>query len=337
MPTEKVLPPALTFHALRLLGDGEFHSGEALARVLQCSRTSVWKALQAAEGWGVTLFKVHGRGYRLVTPVDWLDPARVRAQLGPHAAALQIEIVDVVDSTNTVLLNEALAGAPSGLVVAAELQTRGRGRRGRAWHTGLGGALTFSLLWRFEQGVRDLGGLSLAVGVALVRALNALGVAGVGVKWPNDLVWQHQKLGGVLTEIEGDVMGPSAAVIGIGINVALEPGTRQHIDQAATDLGATGIQVERSRLLGTCLAHLAEVLQLFAGRGFAPLRAEWEAAHALAGRLLTVTLSDRTQQAGVAAGVADDGALLLQTDSGLRRFYSGEVSVRPVEKTLRSA
>jgi BirA family biotin operon repressor/biotin-[acetyl-CoA-carboxylase] ligase len=337
MTSPKALPNPLTFRALRLLGDGEFHSGEALARALHCSRTSVWKALQAAEGWGVTLFKVHGRGYRLVTPIDWLDVSRVRAHLGRHAAMLQVEVVDIADSTNTLLLNEALAGAPSGLAVSAELQTQGRGRRGRAWHTGLGGALTFSLLWRFDQGVRDLGGLSLAVGIALVRALAALSVAGVHVKWPNDLVWQHQKLGGVLTEIEGDVMGPSAAVIGIGINVALEAGTRDQIDQAATDLAAAGAQVDRSRLLGTCLAHLADVLQVFAARGFAPLRAEWEAAHALAGRMLTVTLNDRSQQVGVAVGAADDGALLLQTDSGLRRFYSGDVSVRPAEKTLRNA
>jgi BirA family biotin operon repressor/biotin-[acetyl-CoA-carboxylase] ligase len=331
------LPTPLTFRALRLLADGEFHSGEALARTLQVSRTTVWKALQAADGWGVTLFKVHGRGYRLVTPVDWLDAGQVRAHLGAHADAFQVEVVDLADSTNTVLLNEARAGAPSGLVVAAELQTHGRGRRGRTWHTGLGGALTFSLLWRFERGVRDLGGLSLAVGVALVRALRALGLEGAMAKWPNDLIWHHQKLGGVLTEIEGGASGPSAAVIGIGINVFIEPGIRQRIDQAVTDLATTGLRVDRSRLLGTCLAHLAEVLRQFATAGFAPLRAEWDACHMLAGRNVTLTSGERGQEAGVLAGVAEDGALLLQTESGLRRYYSGEVSVRPAERVLRSA
>lgn len=333
----RTAPTPLTFRALRLLADGEFHSGEALARALRVSRTTVWKALQSAEGWGVTLFKVHGRGYRLVTPVEWLDAQRVREHLGTHAQTFQIEVVDLVDSTNTVLLNEALAGAPSGLVVAAELQTQGRGRRGRTWHTGLGGALTFSLLWRFEQGVRDLGGLSLAVSVALARALRALRLEDVMVKWPNDVVWRHQKLAGVLTEIEGDVMGPSAAVIGVGINIYLEPDVRQRIDQAVTDLAATGVRVERNRLLGTCLAHLADVLEQFAGSGFGPLRAEWEASNALTGRTVAVTLADRSEQTGLAAGVADDGALLLQTDSGLRRFYSGEVSVRPAQRALRSA
>jgi BirA family biotin operon repressor/biotin-[acetyl-CoA-carboxylase] ligase len=331
-------PTALTFRALKLLGDGEFHSGEALARALRVSRTTVWKALQSAQACGITLFKVHGRGYRLVTPVDWLDAAQVRRHLGPRADAFQVEVIDVADSTNTILLNEALAGAPSGLVVAAELQTQGRGRRGRAWHTGLGGALTFSLLWRFEQGVRDLGGLSLAVSVALVRAVRALGVDGVMVKWPNDLLWQHQKLGGVLTEIEGDVMGPSAAVIGIGLNLRLEPDVRQRIDQAVTDLAsALGVPVDRNRVLGVVLAQLADVLDVFARAGFPPLRAEWEACHALAGRGVTVTRADHAEQVGTVAAVADDGALLLQTDSGLRRIYSGDVSVRPAQRALRSA
>jgi BirA family biotin operon repressor/biotin-[acetyl-CoA-carboxylase] ligase len=333
----RTAPTPLTFRALRLLADGEFHSGEALARTLHVSRTTVWKALQAAEGWGVTLFKVHGRGYRLVTAVDWLDANRVCEHLGAHAGTFQIEVMELADSTNTVLLNEALAGAPTGLAVAAELQTQGRGRRGRTWHTGLGGAVTFSLLWRFDQGVRDLGGLSLAVSVALARALRALSVEGVTVKWPNDVLWQHQKLAGVLTEIEGDVMGPSAAVIGIGINVYLEPDVRQRIDQAVADLAATGVRIDRNRLLGTCLAHLADVLREFAANGFGRLRVEWEASNALAGRTVAVTLADRSQETGLAAGVADDGALLLQTDSGLRRFYSGEVSVRPAQRTLRSA
>jgi BirA family biotin operon repressor/biotin-[acetyl-CoA-carboxylase] ligase len=126
-------------------------------------------------------------------------------------------------------------------------------------------------------------------------------------------------------------------VIGIGINCYLEPDVRQRIDQAVTDLAATGVRIDRNRLLGTCLAHLADVLERFAAAGFAPLREEWERCNVLSGRTVALTLGDRTQQTGVAAGVADDGALLLQTDSGLRRFYSGEVSVRPVQRTLRSA
>ena len=330
-------PASLTFRALRLLTDGEFHSGEALARALGVSRTSVWKALQGADALGVTLFKVHGRGYRLVTRVDWLDAGQVRRHLGPRAESFQVHVLDAVDSTSTLLLAEAVAGAPGGLTLAAELQTGGRGRRGRRWHSGLGGGLTFSVLWRFEQGVGNLGGLSLAVSVALVRALRELGGDEVQVKWPNDLLWRHQKLAGVLVEIEGDVMGPSAAVIGIGVNVHLDPAVRQLIDQAVTDLAAAGVRQERNRVLGVLLRHLGDALELFAAKGFVPFREEWMRYDALAGRAVAVTMPDRTEHTGIAAGVAEDGALRLQTASGLRRFHAGEVSLRPLEGGLRRA
>ena len=322
---------------LRLLSDGEFHSGEALARVLGVSRTTVWKALQGMEALGVTLFKVHGRGYRLVTPVDWLDAGRVRRHLGPRAESFQVHVLDAVGSTSTLLLAEALAGAPSGLTLAAEVQTAGRGRRGHRWYSGLGGGLTFSVLWRFERGVGDLGGLSLAASVGLVRALRELGGDEVQLKWPNDLLWRYHKLGGVLTEIEGDVMGPSAAVIGIGVNAHVDPAVRHLIDQAVTDLAAAGVHQDRNRVLGSLLRHLADTLELFAAHGFAPMKGEWMRYDALAGRAVAVSMPDRSEHAGIAAGVADDGALQLQTAAGLRRIHSGDVSLRPLEGGLRRA
>jgi BirA family biotin operon repressor/biotin-[acetyl-CoA-carboxylase] ligase len=329
------VPAPLTFQALRLLSDGDFHSGEALARALGVSRTTVWKALRGLEALGVTLFKVHGRGYRLVTPVDWLDAAQIRRHLGARAETYQVHVLDAVDSTNTLLLAEALAGAPSGLALAAEVQTGGRGRRGNRWHAGLGGGLTFSVLWRFELGVGSLGGLSLAASVALVRALRELGGDEVQLKWPNDLLCRFQKLGGVLTELEGDVLGPSAAVIGIGVNVHVDPAVRERIDQAVTDLTATGVRQDRNRVLGALLRHLADALELFAAQGFAPLKDEWMRYDALAGRAVAVIMPDRTEHAGIAAGVADDGALQLLTTAGLRRFHSGELSLRPLEGGLR--
>lgn len=330
-------PSPIAFRALRLLSDGNFRSGEALARALGVSRTTVWKALQGLDALGVTLFRVHGRGYRLVTPVDWLDVAQVRRHLGPQQDAYQVHVLEAVDSTNTVLLAEALAGAPSGLALATEVQTGGRGRRGRAWHSGLGDGLTFSVLWRFERGVGNLGGLSLAVSVALVRALREMGGGEVQLKWPNDLLWRHQKLAGVLTEIEGDAMGPSAAVIGVGINVRLAPSVRQRIDQAVTDLTTASVPQDRNRVLGVVLRHLADALELFAARGFGPFMQEWESYDALAGKTVAVTTPDHGEHTGVAAGVGEDGALQLQTAGGLRRLHSGEVSLRPLESSLRRA
>ena len=330
-------PSSLTFRALRLLADGHFRSGEELARTLGVSRTTVWKALQNLDRWGVTLFKVHGRGYRLVTPVDWLERTQIQRFIGQRAELFQVHVVESTHSTNDVLLSEALAGAPSGLTLAAELQTQGRGRRGRVWHTGLGGALTFSVLWRFEQGVAGLAGLGPAVSLALARALRSLGVAEAMLKWPNDVLWRHQKLAGVLVELQGDAMGPSAAVIGIGMNVRLEERVRSRIDQAVTDLATAGAPLSRNQILGVVLDQLARLLEEFASTGFAGLEEEWNSYHALAGRTVIVTLPDQSEHVGVAAGVGEDAALLLQTASGLRRFHSGEVSLRPLESVQRRA
>jgi len=326
----KEAPTARTFRALRLLSDGEALSGENLARSLGVSRASVRKALACLENVGVELLSERGRGYRLGAPIDWLDRAAISRHLGEHAETFELRVVDVVESTNTMLLEDAVSGAASGVVLAAELQTRGRGRRGRVWHSGLGGALTFSVLWRFEQGAGFLAGLGLAVGVGLVRALRSLGLQDIMLKWPNDLVVRHRKVAGTLVEIHGDVLGPSLAVAGVGMNFRLHPSTRERVDQAVTDLVTEGAPHDRNRLLGEVLLHLARVVDVFRARGFGPLRSEWESYHVHAGRRVIVRLPDGTLEEGAAAGVGEDGALLLQTRTGLRRFHSGEVSLRAV-------
>jgi len=320
-------PSDLTFKLLRLLADGEFRSGEALAKAVGLSRTTVWKALQCAQACGITLYRVHGRGYRLVTPIDWLDADVIARRLREKARLFDIRIEQALPSTSTALLQDAAAGAPAGTVLAAELQTAGRGRRGRSWFSGLGGALTFSLLWRFERRISALGGLSLAAGVALLRALRELGVEQLQVKWPNDVLWRHQKVAGILVEVEGSEQ--VAAIIGIGVNLRLDEHVRERVDQAATDLLSAGLRVSRNDLLAALLSHLADVLGLFAREGFSPLRQEWERAHAYAGRDVVVTMADCSEHTGQVAGVGDDGALLVRTAAGVRRFHSGEVSLRP--------
>jgi BirA family biotin operon repressor/biotin-[acetyl-CoA-carboxylase] ligase len=213
----------LTFPILRLLADGRFHSGEAIARHFRVSRTTVWNALQEAEALGVQIFSVRGRGYRLPEPVAWLERDAVLDAIGEQRAWYKLELHDHLESTNSYLMQQAALGAPHASCVAASLQTRGRGRRGRVWQSGLGASLTFSLLWRFQSGAAALSGLSLAVGVAMVRSFRAFGIAEAQLKWPNDLVVERQgqfrKLAGILIELQGDMEGPSAAVIGIGVNL----------------------------------------------------------------------------------------------------------------------
>jgi BirA family biotin operon repressor/biotin-[acetyl-CoA-carboxylase] ligase len=320
---------SICFDLLRLLSDASFHSGRILERELGASRAGVSLALRELERLGLKVHKVPGRGYRLAEPHDSLNATAVRAQLGPQARHFHLELLDVCASTNTLLLARARGGAPAGHVIACELQSAGRGRRGNSWQSGLGGSLTFSLLWRFAQGAAGLSGLSLAAGVAVARALAAVSVADVQLKWPNDLLYAGRKLGGILIELHGDHPDSTAAVIGIGLNVRLHVNLRDAIRQAVTDVASISGQVpQRNRLLAATLIELAQVLEQFAEHGFAPLRQEWIARHAHQGKPVTLSSGDGNTVMGRAAGVAEDGALLVETARGLERFVSGELSLR---------
>jgi BirA family biotin operon repressor/biotin-[acetyl-CoA-carboxylase] ligase len=314
------------FALLRLIADGEFHSGEALARALGVSRGTVWNAVRALEAADVAVYKVPGRGYRLAERVSMLDPS----QIAEHAVtSLNIEVVDEVDSTNTRLAQRAAEGGASGSVLAAEWQHSGRGRMGRPWQAGLTRAIAFSMLWRYAQGAGALSGLSLAVGVAVIRALRAFGARDTRLKWPNDVLWQGRKLAGILVELSGDALGPSAVVVGVGVNVHLSDAMRERIDQPAADLeSACGRELDRNAVLGKLLAELARVLEAFGAGGFAPLREEWESYHAHQGKRVTVTLPGGAVDSGVVRGIADDGALLFETGNALRRLHSAEISLR---------
>src|SRR5688572_27881901 len=318
-----------SFALLRLIADGEFHSGEALARALGVTRGTVWNAVRAIEAADLSVYKVRGRGYKLAERVSLLDAARVAEAAGSNAARLQIEIVDAIDSTSSELVRRATAGTTSGAVLACEWQHGGRGRMGRTWHASVGRRVAFSMLWRYPQGASALSGLSLAVGIAVIRALRRCGAGEAQLKWPNDVLWHGRKLAGILVELSGDALGPSAVVVGVGVNVRLSKAMKARIDQPAADLeSACGRELDRNAVLGALLADLAAVLERFAIEGFAPLREEWERYHAHQGLRVTVTLPGGATDRGVARGIADDGALLFESGNALRRLHSGEISVR---------
>ena len=304
--------------ALRLLDAAHFTSGKTIAERLGVSRASVSTTLARAEEYGIALERRHGAGYRLVRPVEWLDAAAIA--LAPNSA-LALEIVDQAESTNRALL----AAPRHGRVLAAEWQSGGRGRMGRKWHGALGGSLLFSLAWTFPDGPAQLAGLPLAVGAAIARAIEAAGVVGIGLKWPNDLLLPAGKVGGILIEMQGDALGPAQVVIGIGLNLRLPDDA---LDQPAAALENARLALGRNALFGRILAELEATLVRFAAEGFAPLRAEWEAHHVWQGQSAEVHLPDGSRLPGVIAGVADDGSLRLSVDGQIRLIHSGDVSLR---------
>ena len=319
---------ALTFQALRRLADGRFHSGEDVARELGRSRATLSEALKRVPDLGIEIFSVRGRGYRLAEPIEFLDAAAVTRKLAGTGLALQV--VDEIDSTSTRLLELAAAGAPSGTCLAAEWQSAGRGRRGRSWVSALGGSLTFSLLWRFERGAGQLAGLSLAIGTAVARALAASGAGRVQVKWPNDVVVDFRKLAGILVETSGEMQGPTAAVIGVGVNYRLGESVLEQIDQAVTDVTHVSSEVpSRNVLLARMLAGLAAALADFERRGFAGVRDEWRALHAYQGRRVRVVPPREAPFDAEVTDVAADGALVVSLPDGRSlNLSSAEISLR---------
>jgi BirA family transcriptional regulator, biotin operon repressor / biotin---[acetyl-CoA-carboxylase] ligase len=263
-------------------------------------------------------------------PPDLLDAAVLASRAARLSPPLSVEVLDQCASTSSVLLERAARGGAHGSVLACEHQTAGRGRRGNPWFSERGGSLAFSLLWRFGARPAALAGLSLAVAALAVRALELEGIAGVQVKWPNDLVHRDRKLGGILIEVTGDAAGPSAAVIGIGLNVRLDAGARARIGEQATDLAAcTGAPPSRTTLLAALLDSLAAGLARFEREGFAPFREDWIRRHAWQGRRVALTLAGRAVAEGEALGIDEDGALVLRSPRGVERFHSGELSLRP--------
>lgn len=317
---------------LPLLASGEFCSGQDLADALGVSRTAVWKQLNKLSGdTGVHIESVKGRGYRIPGGLDLLDADTVQAGLSPVAGALlsRLQILESVDSTNAEVLRQIDEGAAPGLVCTAEQQTAGRGRLGRQWVSPFAGNLYLSLLWEFSQGASALEGLSLAVGVAVARALVASGLPPAQLKWPNDILFDGAKLGGVLLEMTGDAAGPCQIVVGVGLNVSMPAAAADAIDQAWTDLDTIAGKSHpgRNALLAALLNELLPLAAGFESGGFAPWRDEWQALDAFAGKSVVLNTGG-AQIAGTARGVDGRGALQLETTDGIQAVFGGEISLR---------
>ena len=316
----------LTLPILRILADGQFHSGVALAKYFNTQPSQIRNALQAALALDVEVLAVRGRGYCLLRKVDFLEINAVLAIIGK--LNLILEIHDCLASTNSYLMQNAFH-YPHPSCIASQLQTQGRGRGGRSWQSGLGTSLTFSLLWRFACGAKALVGLSLVVGVALIRALRSLGVNAAMLKWPNDVLVHGAKLAGVLIELQGGMASVCTAIIGIGINLNLHPAVQQRIDQPATDINQY-LSICSSTLLGTLLKALVLVLVEFEQRGFPALREEWIGYHAYHQQAIVLHSADGNTLSGRVIGVAKDGALLVMSANGEQRFLAGDIQLRKV-------
>ena len=315
---------------IKVMADGDFHSGEELGQVMSVSRTAVWKQIKKIEGMGLAVESVKGRGYRLVGGVDLLNQDLILAGLSPDAGLLvsELDVSDVVDSTNAQALSRAIKGPSSGYVCTAEQQTAGRGRRGKSWLSPYAGSIYLSIVWEFVGGAAALEGLSLATGVVVVESLRRLGLEGVQLKWPNDLLCDGHKLAGILLEMTGDAAGPCQVVVGIGLNVTMSSDLGARIDQPWVDVNTVaGKKYSRNELLITLLNALLPMLASYESEGFSAYKERWQDLDAFLGQQVLVSVGSEVVS-GVAMGVDSTGALKVETPSGMRQFNGGEVSLR---------
>jgi BirA family biotin operon repressor/biotin-[acetyl-CoA-carboxylase] ligase len=320
---------------VRMLADGQLHSGEAIAERLGISRAAVWKAVhKAGEALGLTVETVRGRGYRLAAALELLDREQILSWLPPESRSCvqRLEIHDSIDSTNSHLMREAQKGAASGALCLAERQTAGRGRRGRGWVSPYGANIYLSLLWRYPFGPSELAGISLAAGTAVATALWAAGVEDVALKWPNDVLWGRRKLAGLLLEVAGESGGPSHVVVGVGINTRLDLTQAAPIDQPWVDLSTIlgGQGFSRNRIAASVANELIRVLERYGREGLGPFVSAWERFDRYLGERVQISVGDQPI-VGIHAGITERGALRVRSGGTVITFHAGEVSLRPAE------
>ncbi|WP_416138316.1 biotin--[acetyl-CoA-carboxylase] ligase [Halomonas sp. HK25] len=318
---------------IRLLSDGEFHSGEQLGERLGVSRAAVWKQLRKLEALGIVMEAVKGQGYRLAEPLELLDGSRIVAGLSRESRGLltRLFVEETLPSSNAFLRERFDQGAGHGEVCLVEQQSAGRGRRGRTWSTPWGRSLMLSLGWQVESGVAALEGLSLAVGVVLSQVLERHGMA-PRLKWPNDVLLEGPggglgKLAGILVEVTGDTAGPCTVVIGMGINIDLPPAFREGLGQPAAAVHDQAPEVLRNELAVELIEALLPLVANFEKEGFALWQADWNKRHAYAGHEVDILRGQEREQA-VAEGVDAAGNLLVRQQGQQLRLAGGEISLR---------
>lgn len=312
---------------LRLIGilaDGAFHSGEQLGEMLGMSRAAINKHMQTIREWGLDVFTVPGKGYSLPAPIQLLDEQAILRYL----PAGQVAVLPVVDSTNQYLLDR-ITELKSGDACVAEYQQAGRGRRGRQWVSPFGENLYLSMFWRLEQGPAAAMGLSLVVGIVMAEVLHKLGAEQVRVKWPNDLYLNDKKLAGILVELTGKTGDAAQLVIGAGINLTMRESTTNVISQDWINLQEAGVIIDRNKLTAELLSELRLAVVKFENEGLSAFIARWREMDNYLDRPVKLIIGNQ-EIFGIARGIDQQGALLLEQDGNVKPYIGGEISLRGI-------
>jgi len=323
------LSPAEEIVSLLIDGQGDYLSGESLARSLDCSRAAVWKWIRRLRKDGFVIQAHPKRGYRLISLPDTPFPSVVRAALGTSYIGQVVSYYPRIDSTNATARQLAEKGAEEGTLVITDEQLRGRGRFSRRWYAMPKKDLLFTLIFRPELKPLQVFRLTLLSSLAVAEAVERETGLKPLIKWPNDLYLENKKFCGILTELAGEQERVSYCLIGIGINVNSDPSSHPEISNIATSLSCClKREVSRVQILKTILECIEEKYERLKREGIARLREEWNNRSLILGKRVIVS-SNKTEEKGTAESIDEDGFLILRDEKGERkRILSGDVSLR---------
>lgn len=315
---------------IEVLSSGEFVSGQMLGDQLGISRAAISKHIKAISQMGLDVFRITGKGYKLSKPLSLLNQTTIESTLKRNAMLMPVEVFNIIDSTNSYLLNRTADGLQSGHTCVAEYQSQGRGRRGKQWVSPFGSHIYMSFYWPLEEGMSAAMGLSLVAGIAVSECLHELYGINAQVKWPNDIYIEGKKAAGILVELEGQNYDNSHAIIGLGLNVNMPQQSESAIDQPWTDLSKhTDINIDRNQLVAQLIGKLSEKLTIHKHAGLEPMLNQWHTKDYFLGKQVVISAGEQ-QRVGICRGINNQGALLLEADNRVEPIYGGEISLRLV-------
>lgn len=310
-----------------LLSDCRYHDGTSIGNQLNVTRAAVWKAIKKLEDYGIPLKSVKGKGYLLENPLILLEEEKIKSHLSSHA--IDLTILEKVDSTNE-YLKKQINHDNKIKVCAAEVQTQGKARFNRQWHSPFGRNLYLSLLYPFQKDVSELSGLSLVVSLAACKAIETICKLNepLSIKWPNDIVANQKKVAGSLIEIQAESNGFCSAVIGVGTNVNMQQATKKQINQQWVSLQKlSGQYHDRNALCASMINYMLDYLERFRNAGLIDFMKEWKIRDYLYNKAIKLS-SNKILYSGMGGGINPQGHLILKLPDNVKKtFSSGDATL----------
>jgi len=316
---------------LTLLDNNRYYSGQALAQRFNVTRATIHNCIVKIESLGISVERIRGLGYRLMQPVDLLNHAEIQSKLSSQAAnkLADIQCLQEIDSTNRYAAELELPQAGEFSLVLAEMQTAGKGRRGRQWVSPYAANIYMSVLWSLQRPLHEAGMLSPMLAISMLNALTELGVSGLSLKWPNDIYCHNTKLAGLLIECSGEISGGCKMVVGMGVNVFMSRFENIQIDQQWTDIHSQtqDWQYSRNDVAAKLVDNVVSGLVKFESNSFENLVYAWSQWDIMKDKQVELH-SAQSVKTGVARGIDSDGCLLLESSNGIEKISAGDVSLR---------